>query len=274
MHLVLISHAYDSAASDPAGMLERFSSLTGWVEAIAARGWRVSVVQRFRHDAHFVRNGIDYYFVGDSLPAIARLWQIPTALHRKAVELKGDIVHLNGLLFPLQLYHLARSLPETPIIVQHHAERPWRGWRKFVQKFGLAHAAGFLFVSQEQAQLYREEALIADAQPVFEVMEGSTTFEPQVRQHSRRITGLSGTPQFLWIGRLIPLKNPLVVLQGFAEIVERHSTARLAMIYHDAPLLAEVKAMIKRIPALQRTVRRRWPAAWSRWLLTLLRFAR
>src|SRR5690606_28759469 len=77
---------------------------------------------------------------------------------------------------------------------------------------------------------------------------------PQIRAEARRSTGLSGTPQFLWIGRLIPLKNPLVVLDGFARIAARHSTVRLAMIYHDAPLLAEVRARIETTPVLQRAV--------------------
>jgi hypothetical protein len=116
MHLVIVNHAYDPAYSAPDGLLDRFTSLTGWVEAVAARGWKVSVVQRFRTDTTLRRNGVEYHFVGDSLPAIARVWQIPTALHRKVAALNGDVVHFNGLLFPLQLAHLARQVRGTPII--------------------------------------------------------------------------------------------------------------------------------------------------------------
>lgn len=254
MHLAILNHAYDPQYSTPDALLNRYTSLTGWAEAVAARGWKVTVLQRYREDAHMVRHGIDYDFVADRLPPMPRFWQIPGTLHHKAARLNADVVHFNSLLFPLQLRHLAGLLPTTPIVVQHHAERPRWGWRQLLQKIGLSCAAGFLFVSQAQAQMFRIAGLIRATQPVFEVMEGSTLFKQQPRDHARRSTGLNGSPQFLWIGRLIPLKNPLVVLDGFARIVQHHPQARLAMIYHDAPLLAEVQAKIEKTPALQRTV--------------------
>jgi glycosyltransferase involved in cell wall biosynthesis len=254
MHLALLNHAYDPEYSTPNALLNRYTSLTGWAEAVAARGWKVSVLQRYREDARLVRRGIDYHFVADPLPPIPRFWQIPTALHQKAARLNADVVHFNGLLFPMQLRHLAQLIPNTPIIVQHHAERPHKGWRSVVQKFGLSRASAFFFVSQEQAQMFRKSGLIRPTQPVFEVMEGSTHFRQQPRDLARRTTGLNGTPQFLWVGRLIPLKNPLVVLEGFARLVEHYHHAHLAMIYHDAPLLPEVKAKIEASPVLQRHV--------------------
>lgn len=254
MHLALLNHAYDPQYATPDALLNRYTSLTGWAEAVAARGWKVSVLQRYHQDTHLVRQGVDYYLVADRLSPMPRLWQIPHTLHYKAAELNADVVHFNGLLFPLPLRHLAGLLPHTPIVVQHHAERPRQGWRYLVQKVGLSRAEGFLFVSQEQAQMFRTAGLIRPNQPVFEVMEGSTLFKQQPRDYARRATGLTGSPQFLWIGRLIPLKNPLVVLDGFAQVVQQHPQARLAMIYHDAPLLAEVQAKIEKTPALQRTV--------------------
>lgn len=254
MHLALLNHAYDPQYSTPHALLNRFTSLTGWAEALSARGWKVSVIQRYRDDAYLEQQGVQYHFVADRLPPIPRFWQIPTALHQKTAQLNADVVHFNGLLFPMQLNHLASRLPNTPILVQHHAERPHRGWRYILQKFGLSRAGGFIFVSDAQADMFRKAGLIRPTQPVFEVMEGSTRFRQQPRDLARRTTGLYGTPQFLWVGRLIPLKNPLVVLEGFAQLVEHYHQAHLAMIYHDAPLLADVQATIKASLLLQRHV--------------------
>jgi glycosyltransferase involved in cell wall biosynthesis len=254
MHLAMVSHAYDPQYSSPDALLNRYTSLTGWTEAMVARGWKVTVLQRYREHSQLVRNGVEYHFVADALSPMLRFWQIPTTLHRKVAEVNANVVHSNGLVFPLQVHHLARMVAPTPLIVQHHAERPRVGWRRLIQKIGLSRAGGFFFVSKEQAEMFRTAGIIRANQPIFEVMEGSTYFRQQPRDIARRATGLSGTPQFLWIGRLIPLKNPLVVLDGFAQVVEQYPQARLAMIYHEAPLLAEVQAKIERTPALKRTV--------------------
>jgi glycosyltransferase involved in cell wall biosynthesis len=254
MHLVMVSHAYDLQYSSPDALLNRYTSLTGWNEAMVARGWKVTSVQRYREDAQLVRNGVEYRFVADTLAPMLRMWQLPTRLHQEVARVGGDVVHSNGLVFPLQVHHLAGVLPQTPLIVQHHAERPRKGWRRLVQKVGLSRAAGFFFVSQEQADMFRTAGIIRPHQPVFEVMEGSTHFRQLPRDQARHATGLSGTPQFLWIGRLMPLKNPLVVLDAFARLVELYPQACLAMIYHEAPLLAEVRAKIEQSAILQRTV--------------------
>lgn len=253
-HLAMVSHAYDPQYSTPDALLNRYSSLTGWNEAMVARGWKVTAIQRYRENAHLIRNGVEYHFVADRLAPMARLWQIPTALHQKVAEIGADVVHSNGLIFPLQVHHLAGMVGSTPVMVQHHAERPRTGWRRLIQKVGLARARAFFFVSKEQAEPFRAAGIIRPSQAVFEVMEGSTHFQQKARDWARRSTGLSGTPQFLWIGRLIPLKNPLVVLDGFAQVVAHYPQARLAMIYHEAPLLAEVRAKIEQTPALKRTV--------------------
>ncbi len=253
-HLVLLNHAYDPQYSTPTALLNRYTSLTGWAEALRARGWNVSVLQRYGENAHVVRHEIQYFFVADAFPPTLRFWQIPVSLHHRAAQLNPDIVHFNGLIFPLQLRHLAGILSRVPIIAQHHAERPGRGWRRLLQQAGLRRAAAFLFVSHAQAHVFRKAGLIRTTQPVFEVMEGSTPFERQSRGEARQATGFTGNPQFLWVGRLIPLKNPLVVLEGFSRLVQRHPHARLAMIYHDAPMLADVKDKIERAPLLQRTV--------------------
>ncbi len=254
MHLALLNHVYDPQYADADALLDRYTSLTGWAEAVQQQGWRVSVVQRFTRNVQIERNGVMYDFVRDMLPPFPRTWHVPMAFHRRVEQLRPDVAHFNSLLFPLALRHLQSVMPSVPVVVQHHAERPKRGWRRLVQQVGLARAAGFFFVSHAQAEMYRETGTIRPDQPVFEVMEGSTPFRALPRASARAQTYLRGTPCCLWIGRLIPLKRPLVVLEAFARLVEQYPTAHLSMIFHEAPLLGEVEQKIAATPALKERV--------------------
>ena len=88
-------------------------------------------------------------------------------------------------------------------------------------------------------------------------MEGATFFNYEERDaalqyryidrdETRRITGISGDPVFLWVGRLDPNKDPLTILDGFEIWMEKYPGARLYMIYGDDKLSGEV---IKKIQA-------------------------
>ncbi len=57
MRVCIVNYAYDPAAGDPAALLDRYPSLTGWSEALlAASVATVTVVQRFSTTAHLVRS--------------------------------------------------------------------------------------------------------------------------------------------------------------------------------------------------------------------------
>src|SRR4030095_5982850 len=59
MRITLVNHAYADDVLDPDALLERYSTLTGWSEAVAGAGATVSVAQRFHHDARVVRHGLE-----------------------------------------------------------------------------------------------------------------------------------------------------------------------------------------------------------------------
>src|SRR5262245_14013470 len=183
MRIVVVNYAYDERLRDPGELLERYHSLRGWCEALAAAGAaRVTVVQRFRGDATLVRGGIDYHFFDDRLLKRSRL-PLRTRLHHRLVEATdADIVHVNGLDFPLATSLLRRALrADAALVVQDHAS----GDPGSVQS--LAHAAkrsvrkrlmqaidGFLFTAAAQAEAWQRAGLISSDQPVYEVFEAST----------------------------------------------------------------------------------------------------
>ena len=259
MHILLINNVYETGLPTSDNLLARYHSLTGWAEALVEVGAQVSVLQRFHSNTSQVRKGVHYEFIRDRYPPRLRARQIPLRLHRMAGQLARQetaaVAHINGLIFPLQTAHLRACLPgHCAIVAQHHAEKPFKGWKKWVQRWGLSVVDGFFFTSQEQAQDWQLAGIIRSPQPIFEVMEGSTSFMPAERASARQRTGLRGEPLFLWVGRLDHNKDPLTVLAGFEQALPAMPQARLAMIYHTEELLPAVQIRLAANPRLREAV--------------------
>ena len=271
MHLVILNLAYRPELTTPELLLDRFRTLPAWAEAVlnAARQSgvadpRVTVVQRFGVDAELERAGVLYRFVGDGGPAPWRWWRpsrrvLATAASacRDVGSGRGAVVHVHGLGSGAVVPGLCRRLPAgVPVLVQHHAELPARGFSGVLQRRGLRAADGFLFAARGLSQPWRQRGAIRGDVPVFEVMEGSTDFRPTERDEARRRTGLSGAPLLLWVGRLDANKDPLTVLTGFEGVLRELPGARLAMAYGpNSPLLGAVESRVAGSAALARTVR-------------------
>jgi glycosyltransferase involved in cell wall biosynthesis len=245
--VVQVNYAFDKGLTDPEQLLDRYHTLTGWSEALRRAGaGRVAVVQQFHRDNRVTRNGIDYVF---------RRTDIPAAV----AALGPDIAHVNGLTFPRQTLQLRRHLPrQTAIVVQNHQDGGPVGRAPLLRLLGRAArgaADAFLFAAEEHAAWWRRAGLIAARQPAYCVMEASTTLRPQPRDEALRVTGLSGSPAILWVGRLNANKDPLTVLDGFARSVAQLPDAGLTMIYGSDELLPVVRERIAQSPVLKDRVR-------------------
>ena len=256
MHVAHVNLHYDPDLASGEALVERYATLSGWGEALVRAGVRVSVYQRFHRDADLTRDDVAYRFRKDPLPARLRPWQVPMGILRRVARDRPDLVHLHGFRFSLQAGFLrAIAPPTTGVVVQHHAEPPWRGLLGRLQGRLLRRVDGFLFASAEMGAAWQDRGVLSREALVGEVMEGSTHFRPEARQAARARTGLSGDPLLLWVGRLIPLKDPLTVLRGFASILADRPGARLHMIYSEADLLPRIEAELRRAPRLAHCVR-------------------
>jgi glycosyltransferase involved in cell wall biosynthesis len=231
--------------ADPDELLEQYSTLTGWSEALLEAGAdAVVVVQRFHRCATVTRNGIEYRFgrVRQAMPA-----------HLDAIE----IAHVNGLGFPIRTRLLRAALrARTPIVVQDHASGPpGSGASRSVRRWGLRAVDAFLFTAAEQAAPWRAANIIRRRQPVYEVLEASTTLRPMARAAAREASGIEGSPALLWVGRLNANKDPLTVLAGFERILAPHPDASLTMVFGSDELLPRLQARLSASPALGRRVR-------------------
>jgi glycosyltransferase involved in cell wall biosynthesis len=258
LHVVSVIYVYEPDVATPEDLLNRYSTVRPWAQALLAEGVKVTVLQRFHRDLRFEDRGISFDFRADMYGPKLRKWQIPLSFHtavraacvaNRSGTVPATVVHVNGLLFSLQLRALRFALPSScAIVAQHHAEKPWRKVARPIQKWGLRAADGFLFAARDLASPWVEQGLISRDQKIFEVMEGSTAFRCADRAAARARTSLSGSPVVLWVGRLIALKDPLTVLDGFERILQYVPEARLYMVYGGDDLLPAVRERIASRP--------------------------
>jgi glycosyltransferase involved in cell wall biosynthesis len=116
-------------------------------------------------------------------------------------------------------------------------------------------ADGFLFTAVEQADLWRRQGAIDDRQRIHAVLESSTSMTALEPAVARRISGVTGDPAVLWVGRLNANKDPLCAIEGFALVLRDEPTASLTMVYGEADLLPLVRERLGRSPDLAAHVR-------------------
>ena len=224
-------------------LLERWPSVADIADLVATSGVGVSVLQAASQTGHLVRNGVDYRFVdvGGARSAEARGRRFAAALAGSGV----DVLHAHGLAFVEEACTVAGCLsPASPLLLQDHADRLPRWWRRPHHRRRFATASGVAFTSLEQARPFIAAGMFGAATRLFAIPESSSRFTPGDRVGARAASGLHGDPCVLWVGRLNPGKDPLTVLDGCARAALRLPGLRLWCAYGAAPLLDEVRARI------------------------------
>lgn len=266
MHVVQLNLVRAPEGVAPAALFERWPSLADIAEAAACAGVRVSVIQAAAQDARLVRHGVLYRFLplqGDDRA---------DRLAAEVAMLGADLVHVHGLEHARQAHALSARLPWLPILLQDHANRPPRWWRRARWRRWYAAASGVAFTSAELAQPFAAARLFAPATRLFAIPESSCRFTPGDRAVARAETGLHGHPCVAWVGHLDANKDPLTMLDGVAMAARQLPGLRLWCAYGKAPLLDEVKARIARDPALATRVHLLGPVPHAR-VQSLLRAA-
>ncbi len=246
LSVVQVNYAIDEGVADPDALLDRYTTLTGWSDALAAAGAGcVSVVQRFHRRAHIVRSGIEYFFVD-------------AGVSRAVAAIQPDIAHVNGLVFAARTWLLRRALPRsTAIVVQNHSDTGPMGRAPLMRFVGRATrdaVDAFLFAADQHAARWRSAGFIGAGQRTYQVMEASTTFAPIAGNSARRTTGIGGAPAILWVGRMNANKDPLTVLEAFEFALASLPDATLTMVFGTSELGGDVRARIDRSPLLRNRV--------------------
>jgi glycosyltransferase involved in cell wall biosynthesis len=252
MHVAQISFFTDPEARSPEKLLDDWPSLSDAAECAYRAGVRVSVVQACAHMQRMTRNGVNYHFLPFGRDRWVREGSAFAALMR---ELTPDVLHVHGLGFPHDVLSLAAIAPGIPILLQDHASRPPRAWRRNLWRRGFAAASGISFCSREQASPFAAVGLVAPHTTVHEIPESTSRFVPGDRAQARRLSGVSGDPAALWVGHLDANKDPLAVLDGVSRAILTLPGLQLYCCYGNAPLLRAVQRRIIDDPLLIGRVR-------------------
>ncbi|HVI56759.1 MAG TPA: glycosyltransferase family 4 protein [Luteibacter sp.] len=249
MHVAQINFLRAPADCSAEALFDRWPSLADIPEAAAASGWRVSVIQLATQQRLLQRHGIDYHFV--DLRGLRSSAARGRFLADLVADIGGQVVHVHSLGFAADAFAVAQRLPRVPILIQDHADRPPRWWRRPRWRRWYAAASGIAFTSPALAGPFTREGLFAQRTRLFAIPESSSRFQPGDRHAARAETGLDGDPCVLWVGHLSDGKDPLTVLEGVARAAQRLPGIRLYCAFGRAPLMDAVRHRIDSDPRLQ-----------------------
>jgi glycosyltransferase involved in cell wall biosynthesis len=250
LHVAQISFFDDPRGRLPSELLTAWPSMVDVADAVSLAGVRVSVVQASSHTEHFERNGVQYHFMPFGEAARS---QSP-AFRQLLRELAPDVFHVHGLSFPRHVLALADLARGTPIILQDHAGRVPRFWRRAAMRRCAPVIAGIAFCALEQAQPFIKAGLVDAKTAIYEIAESTCRFFPGEREEARRMTALEGDPAILWVGHLDANKDPLTVLEGISNAALHLRDLKLYCCFGSGPLLRAVQGRIKADPNLRNRV--------------------
>ncbi|HEU5134688.1 MAG TPA: glycosyltransferase family 4 protein [Steroidobacteraceae bacterium] len=242
-----LSFFADARRRPPAQLLVDWHSLVDVAESAAAAGISTTVIQASHVPGRIERNGVNYFFMAprEDEP----LARSPEFIAHLA-EVAPQVLHVHGLGFARDVVALRELAPRTPMLLQDHADRPPRWWRRSYWRRGVSAANGVSFCAREQAREFSRRGLLPAHVEVFEIPESTSGFGPGDRTAARAATGLSGDPCVLWVGHLDRNKDPLTVLAGVAAAIDKLPRLRLWCCFGTAPLLDAVRTRINADPRL------------------------
>jgi len=250
MKIVSTSYINTAEFNDPQAWLDRISFHTIILEQLAKKHEIISIEQ-INYEGDLQKKGVHYHFYNSKKQKLL----LPFELHRYIKKLNPDIVIMNGLIFPLQLIQLRLMMGnKIKIIGLHHAEKPFKGIKTYLQKLADHFINAYFFSSFETGMEWVNRSIIRNNNKIVEVMEGSSSFQPMNRNEAISLTKVEGHPVYLWVGRLNANKDPLTVVKAFIQFAKIHPEARLYMIFQNEDLLNEVKDLISSVNANDKVV--------------------
>jgi glycosyltransferase involved in cell wall biosynthesis len=249
LRIVILNDVFDARDATPDAVLDRYTTLTGWANAIHAQGADVLVCQRFHDNARLTLSDVSYQFFADRAgPRPSLSFGGNRQAQHAARSFNPNVAHVNGMDYPRAIRRLRAALPATTaLIVQDHGGfEPCRlSWfRKAWIRRGLNAADALLAATLAQARDFRASGLVPESTAIRDVMEASTNLR------SQRPRVRDGRLNVLWVGRLNANKDPLTVLTGFAAFATARRNATLKFVYGTTELEAALREAIRRHPFL------------------------
>ncbi len=243
LRVLQVNCVIDEERRSPEALLDAWPTVAAIASATARAGADIRVLQASHRAAEHRRDGVAYRFVAE--PRLGRgsgsgfaPWRLAAAAAREA----PDVIHVNGLDFPLHVHALCRV--GAPVLVQDHASRP-EGRIGMLRGWGHRAIAGAAFTAAAQAEPFLDKGQLPTDIPIFAIPESSSDFVPGDMAAARRQTGLSGDPALLWVGHLDANKDPLTILHAVRRALPHLPGLRLWCAFGSAPLLPEVEQLLR-----------------------------
>ena len=250
MKLLELNYHCHTEFNLPEQAVEKHALSSGYIHFIKDR-LELVLVKHLNYKGQAAIDGIRYGFFKSS----NKFWYIPFATHRFIKKEKPDIILVQGFVFVLQVMALRFLLGKNCIIlVQHHGEKPFTGIKGFLQRRADRCINGYLFTAVGNADIWLNKKVISDKSKCFTILSASSNFTLKDKTVCKKITGISGTNNFIWVARLNSNKDPFTVLKGFELYCTVNPAARLYMIYQTEELLDTIKSRIAASPILQQAV--------------------
>jgi glycosyltransferase involved in cell wall biosynthesis len=240
MRIVFVSHNFSPDIHTPEDWFRRIKIYSGALTCLSEQH-AVTRIERINYSGSCLNEGIQYHFVDYG----NRKLYIPWRMHRFVKSLKPDVVVVHGLHYPAQTIQLRFHLgKKVKIFVQNHAERPFTGLKKYLQRLADQFINGYFFASKAMGEDWVKKGNISNANKIHEVMEVSSVFYQIDSATAISETGADGDPVFLWVGRLDQNKNPLLVVRSFLQFTISRPGASLYMIYQTTELLQAIEQLL------------------------------
>jgi glycosyltransferase involved in cell wall biosynthesis len=237
-----VSYNYSPDFKSPESWFKRTELYAGILEHLSEAHTVISVKQ-IDYKGEHLHKGVLHHFVDFG----KKKTYFPFKLNRFIKSLNPDVVIVQGLHHPLQLMQLRFLLDKkTKVIAHHHAEKPFTGFKKYIQRTADNYVDAYLFASHAMGLEWVKKGNIASGKKIHEVMEVSSNFYPIKKDAAKLKTGVEGGLVFLWVGRLNTNKDPLNVVRAFLKFASANRNARLYIIYQTDELLGEIKDLLNK----------------------------
>lgn len=244
MKIINLSYKAFLQEKDPDKWINGFRFFYGIWEVVARKD-EVIFIEFIDHEGILKKEGVQYWFKWIAPRAL----HFPLALNKLIKRSKPDVVMVHGLLFPLQVILLRLVAGrKLKIVVQHHAEQPYRHrLKQQLQRMADRCINAYFFTAAGLAESWIQQGLV-HANKVKEVMEASSVFAPTDKITARNRTGISEAAVYLYVGHLNANKDPLAVVAAFLSFAANHPGAALYMIFQSNELLPEIQALMADAP--------------------------
>jgi glycosyltransferase involved in cell wall biosynthesis len=249
IRLVDITFHANNEYADTAALLKAQQASLFYIEAIRNK-LQVQVIKHVSAGTAIIEKEPVKFFIGKNKRGyIAK----ETIAYLKKIH--PDVIIIHGLGFPLQIMRLKMILgKKTKLIAWHHAEQPARWPGKIMYWLADKCISRYLFTSQGNAAGWIDAGIIGHQNKVAELPPTLTVFKQFGKTTSRQQTGMDNGIHYLWVGRLAQVKDPLTVIDAFAQFVSRHPAAKLHMIFRGGELLQVIENRLQQDPALCRNI--------------------